>query len=176
MSWQFKRSPEIGFGGSILHGKGLTSPRGPVSWLVLDCSVERRIWVSIPGLTVNACSAVMNPMRMVNVTIAGFSRIGCQEIIRVSGDWRFMATKWTRDRVLSGDREYPCVYLYVNENEGPARTVDLQGAHVLLDVDQDGNVSGIEILGPAVFTDLDNLGVVLGRDAEEIVRGTSETV
>lgn len=39
----------------------------------------------------------------------------------------------------------------------PIRTIDLAGAHILLDVDKDGTVLNIEILGPAAGFPLENL-------------------
>jgi uncharacterized protein YuzE len=81
--------------------------------------------------------------------------------------------KWTLDKLREN---LPLVAIYLTEigDTRHVRTVDLQGAHVLLDVDDDGNVVGVEILGPAVRTDLTRLDeylkeppTVLGDDNAE---------
>lgn len=50
-------------------------------------------------------------------------------------------TRWTYDE------EVDCAYIILEEQE-PAgvRTVELTGVHVILDVDLDGNVLGLELL------------------------------
>lgn len=73
-------------------------------------------------------------------------------------------TSWTYDVVSHGSSDYPVAYINVSEDRSPgdvAHTVDLQGAHVMLDVDEAGTVVGIEILGPAVYTKLADLGNTL---------------
>jgi uncharacterized protein YuzE len=74
--------------------------------------------------------------------------------------------KWTLDRINYDFRdEIPAVAIYLTDPEvpvpRPVRTIDLQGAHVHLDVDDDGNIVSIEIIGPAVYTDLTRLGEYL---------------
>lgn len=53
-----------------------------------------------------------------------------------------------------------------DEAEWPIRTIDLEGAHVLLDVDGSGQVVSIEILGPARDVRLKDLAHYLQREAE----------
>lgn len=79
--------------------------------------------------------------------------------------------KWTYDEATHefDDRTVSlpvaAIYLIPPEEEREVRTIDLMGAHVLLDVDPDGNVVSIEILGPAVFLDLKKLGEHLKEEA-----------
>jgi uncharacterized protein YuzE len=50
-------------------------------------------------------------------------------------------TKWTYDE------EVDCAYIQVDEREpNGVRTVELTGVHVILDVDLDGKVLGLELL------------------------------
>lgn len=76
--------------------------------------------------------------------------------------------KWTYDdEVLVGERTVDAAYIYLTpETVETSTTVDLQGAHVQLDIDEEGTVTGIEILGPAVHTRIADLGKYLKQDAE----------
>jgi uncharacterized protein YuzE len=77
-------------------------------------------------------------------------------------------TTWTYDEmVIAQSMTVPAaaIYLIPPEDGRPVHTVDLMGAHVCIDVDKDGNVASIEIMGPAVFMDLRDLGKYLGEPA-----------
>jgi uncharacterized protein YuzE len=51
-------------------------------------------------------------------------------------------TKWTYDA------EVDCAYIEIDSRQpGFVRTVDLNGIHVMMDVDHKGNVLGIELIG-----------------------------
>ena len=79
-------------------------------------------------------------------------------------------TSWTYDEAVSETRVIPIADIHLVPDDGrPVKTIDLMGAHVLIDVDEEGNVVSIEILGPAVFTDLKDLGDYLKTPATAIV-------
>ena len=76
-------------------------------------------------------------------------------------------TRWTYDETVIADgRVFPVAAIYlIPEDKREVRTVDLMGAHVMIDVDSEGNVVSLEIIGPAVLADLKDLGVFLGEPA-----------
>jgi uncharacterized protein YuzE len=87
-----------------------------------------------------------------------------------------MTTRWTLDHIPFKSGEYPAAYLYVlpPEDNRQVVTVDLQGCHVLLDVDAEGDIAGLEIIGPAVRVDLAKLGDFLKAEPEELTEGGQE--
>lgn len=75
-----------------------------------------------------------------------------------------MPSKWTYDEVIDA------AYIFTREVE-PAqlKTIHLEGVEVLLDVDTDGNVLGIELLGDTrKKTVLRDLGKYLKTDPNVI--------
>jgi uncharacterized protein YuzE len=76
-------------------------------------------------------------------------------------------TNWTYDETTADDRVIPLagIYLTPPDDQRQVRTIDLMGAHVLIDVDLEGNLVSVEIIGPAVFVRLQDLGEYLGEPA-----------
>jgi uncharacterized protein YuzE len=80
-------------------------------------------------------------------------------------------TKWTYDdTVMIMDKiiSMAAIHLIPPDDTREVRTLDLMGAHVFMDVDAEGNIVSIEILGPAVFVDLKNLGEYLKEPPTEL--------